>query len=229
MKPSDAPVPDPELSQSPWPDIGTWPEARDSCRNGPHGNLGDRGRCLRGTPIRRRECPGPEIPSRGGTGPVSGILQPGSLPRPPFRVHAPAPLPGGSCGCGPEDPDRGSLLSGPDAGGEPDRDGRPFQSPRYGPATDGDTDGSADRRDFKRASGYPFQRPEGGIYLWLETPGIAGKDAVSRPRAGFRLSPGEEFSVTGKRVEAVRLSISRHGAQALAGAVCAMASAWEGR
>ncbi|NLH95110.1 MAG: aminotransferase class I/II-fold pyridoxal phosphate-dependent enzyme, partial [Synergistaceae bacterium] len=82
----------------------------------------------------------------------------------------------------------------------------------------------------KELPGYPFQRPEGGIYLWLETPGIAGKDAVSRAAGrGVRLSPGEEFSVTGKRVEAVRLSISRHGAQALAGAVCAMASAWEGR
>lgn len=75
--------------------------------------------------------------------------------------------------------------------------------------------------------GYPFLRPEGGIYLWLETPGIAGKDAVSKAAdRGVRMSPGEEFSVSGKRVEAVRLSISRLGAQALAGAVCVMASAW---
>ena len=73
----------------------------------------------------------------------------------------------------------------------------------------------------------PFQRPEGGIYLWLETPGIEGKEAVSRAAArGVRLSPGEEFSVSGRRVEAVRLSISRHGSQDLAGAVCAMALAW---
>jgi len=78
--------------------------------------------------------------------------------------------------------------------------------------------------------GYPFLRPEGGIYLWLETPGIVGRHAVSRAaERGVRLSPGEEFSVSGKEVEAVRISISRHGAQALVGAVCAMASAWSER
>jgi GntR family transcriptional regulator/MocR family aminotransferase len=74
---------------------------------------------------------------------------------------------------------------------------------------------------------YPFSRPEGGIYLWLGTPGIDGVEAASTAEeSGVRLVPGIEFSVLGERVEAVRLSTSRHGAQSLAQAVCAMAAAW---
>ena len=74
---------------------------------------------------------------------------------------------------------------------------------------------------------HPFSRPEGGIYLWLGTPGIDGVEAASTAEErGVRLVPGIEFSVLGERVEAVRLSTSRHGAQSLAQAVCAMAAAW---
>lgn len=51
--------------------------------------------------------------------------------------------------------------------------------------------------------------PQGGIYLWLSTPGLdgelAGRLAAER---GVSLSPGGRFSVDGSPVEAVRLSIS---------------------
>lgn len=78
--------------------------------------------------------------------------------------------------------------------------------------------------------GYPFSRPEGGIYLWLGTPGLDGEDAASLSAArGVEIVPGSEFSVLGEKLEAVRLSISRHGAQSLAAGACVLAAAWGGR
>jgi GntR family transcriptional regulator/MocR family aminotransferase len=75
--------------------------------------------------------------------------------------------------------------------------------------------------------GYPFARPEGGIYLWLNTPGHDGAEAASLAlSARVQVVPGEEFSVDGQKIEAVRLSVSRHGAQALVKAVCMLAKAW---
>ncbi|MFA0887679.1 MAG: PLP-dependent aminotransferase family protein [Synergistales bacterium] len=78
--------------------------------------------------------------------------------------------------------------------------------------------------------GYSFIRPDGGIYLWLETPGLEGAEAAFRAAArGVRIAPGGGFSVLEEKVEAVRLSISRHGAQSLPMAVCALAAAWSER
>jgi len=74
---------------------------------------------------------------------------------------------------------------------------------------------------------FRFSRPEGGIYLWLETPGLDGARAASLSLArGVRIVPGEEFSVEGQKIEGVRLSISCHGAHTLARAASALAAAW---
>ena len=74
---------------------------------------------------------------------------------------------------------------------------------------------------------YPFSRPEGGIYLWLGTPGLDGAEAVSLAgKRGIKLVPGRDFSVLGESMEAVRFSISRLGAQSLPLAVCTLAAAW---
>lgn len=74
---------------------------------------------------------------------------------------------------------------------------------------------------------FRFSRPEGGIYLWLDTPGLDGVRAASLSLArGVRVVPGEEFSVKGEKVEGVRLSISRHDAHTLARAASALAAAW---
>jgi DNA-binding transcriptional MocR family regulator len=72
-----------------------------------------------------------------------------------------------------------------------------------------------------------FCRPEGGIYLWLNTPGLDGERAARASFSeGVKLVPGAAFSVRGEKIEAVRLSISRHGAHDLEMAVCSISSAW---
>lgn len=74
---------------------------------------------------------------------------------------------------------------------------------------------------------FRFSRPEGGIYLWLDTPGLDGVRAASLSLArGVRVMPGEAFSVEGEKVEGVRLSISRHDTHTLARAASALATAW---
>lgn len=75
--------------------------------------------------------------------------------------------------------------------------------------------------------GYPFVRPEGGIYLWLETPGLEGTEAALMAASrGVRVAPGSDFSVREEKIGAVRLAVSRQGAQSLPMAVAALASAW---
>lgn len=73
----------------------------------------------------------------------------------------------------------------------------------------------------------PFQPPRGGIYLWLETPGLDGGLAAEKAAAlDIALSPGCLYSAAGVSVEAVRLSISRLGPRELEKAVAMMARAW---
>jgi len=55
-----------------------------------------------------------------------------------------------------------------------------------------------------------FDPPKGGIYLWLETPGIDGSiffDAAEK--ADVAIVPGSVFVHPAGDVEAVRLSVSR--------------------
>ncbi len=75
----------------------------------------------------------------------------------------------------------------------------------------------------------PFRQPRGGIYLWLETPGLDGRLAVEKATAwDVALSPGVLYSSGGDPVDAVRLSISRLGPAELDKAVRLIGRAWEG-
>lgn len=61
--------------------------------------------------------------------------------------------------------------------------------------------------------GWHFERPMGGIYLWLHTPGTSGSMLASEARReGVLLSPGGAFTLPeSDTVEALRLSVSREG------------------
>lgn len=68
-----------------------------------------------------------------------------------------------------------------------------------------------------------FSLPLGGIYLWLQTPGINGDLAEKKAlEQGVKLSSGNTFCWTGRKIDAVRLSLStldrlqlRHAARKL--------------
>jgi len=73
----------------------------------------------------------------------------------------------------------------------------------------------------------PFVLPAGGIYLWLETPGLEGNRAESLAfEKGVALSSGSRFSWEGREVEAVRLSVSSLGRSELGMAVKLISRAW---
>lgn len=72
-----------------------------------------------------------------------------------------------------------------------------------------------------------FQRPRGGIYLWLETPGLDGAVAVEKAAVwDVALSSGKTYSARGDSLEAVRLSVSRLGPRDLEKAVGLLRKAW---
>ncbi|MFY9517597.1 MAG: PLP-dependent aminotransferase family protein [Acetomicrobium sp.] len=62
------------------------------------------------------------------------------------------------------------------------------------------------RKTFPEAN---FEMPLGGIYLWLNLPGLKGSEATLRAKAGgISVVPGRIFSVEEEDLEAVRLSVS---------------------
>ncbi|PIE54211.1 MAG: GntR family transcriptional regulator [Dethiosulfovibrio peptidovorans] len=75
----------------------------------------------------------------------------------------------------------------------------------------------------------PFLRPQGGIYLWFESPGIDGDQAQDLAREeGVLVSSGRRFALNGESVSAVRLSVSGISAQEIPQAAAALSHAWKG-
>ncbi|MBN1332489.1 MAG: PLP-dependent aminotransferase family protein [Synergistales bacterium] len=73
-----------------------------------------------------------------------------------------------------------------------------------------------------------FQLPAGGIYLWIEIPGLDGDEAERLALArGVEVSSGNDFSWEGNKVQAVRLSVSTLGRSELGLAVKLLSQAWE--
>ena len=75
----------------------------------------------------------------------------------------------------------------------------------------------------------PLEMPQGGVFLWLATPGLPGREAALRARHhGVLVTPGELFSPVKRPVEAVRLAVSRTAAPDLLGVGALLAQAWKG-
>ena len=73
----------------------------------------------------------------------------------------------------------------------------------------------------------PFEIPQGGIYLWLGTPGISGDLAAeAAKRVGVGVVPGRLFSYPEEDIQAVRLSVSRLSTVMIREAIGRVASAW---
>ncbi|MDD4835517.1 MAG: PLP-dependent aminotransferase family protein [Synergistales bacterium] len=71
--------------------------------------------------------------------------------------------------------------------------------------------------------------PQGGIYLWLSTPGLDGQEASRLARlSGVSVSPGVVFSLEKRPLEAVRLSVSDVSLSSISSAVRALSVAWGG-
>ncbi|MDO9509362.1 MAG: PLP-dependent aminotransferase family protein [Thermovirgaceae bacterium] len=80
----------------------------------------------------------------------------------------------------------------------------------------------------ERLPGCIFETPQGGIYLWLEIPGIEGSRAFRlAEEAGVAVVPGKVFVHPPGDIEAVRLSVSRISAVMINEAVERMAEAWK--
>ncbi len=74
----------------------------------------------------------------------------------------------------------------------------------------------------------PFEAPQGGIYLWLRTPGISGTLAsITARRVDVDMVPGKSFSFPQREIQAVRLSVSRVSTAMIHEAVARIASAWK--
>ena len=75
----------------------------------------------------------------------------------------------------------------------------------------------------------PVYRPEGGMYLWLPTGGLASREAAARA-AGRKVlvTPGDAFALEGKDPLAVRLSLSSVPAERMQDAVSALEKAFRG-
>jgi GntR family transcriptional regulator/MocR family aminotransferase len=72
-----------------------------------------------------------------------------------------------------------------------------------------------------------FEIPQGGIYLWLGTPGISGDLAAeAAKRVGVGVVPGRLFSYPEEDIQAVRLSVSRLSTVMIREAIGRVASAW---
>jgi len=72
-----------------------------------------------------------------------------------------------------------------------------------------------------------FNLPSGGIYLWLETPGLEGDEAERLALTkGVEIASGCGFSWEGKKVQGVRLSVSSLGRTELGLAVKLISQAW---
>jgi DNA-binding transcriptional MocR family regulator len=73
----------------------------------------------------------------------------------------------------------------------------------------------------------PFEIPQGGIYLWLGTPGISGDLAAEAAgRVSVGVVPGRLFSYHEEDIQAVRLSVSRLSTVMIREAIERVASAW---
>lgn len=73
-----------------------------------------------------------------------------------------------------------------------------------------------------------FNQPCGGIYLWLETPGLGGDRAASLALGGdVAVTPGSIFAFDSRDMEAVRLSVSRLDSAEIPHAVNGLKRAWE--
>ncbi|HCA40684.1 MAG TPA: PLP-dependent aminotransferase family protein [Aminobacterium sp.] len=72
-----------------------------------------------------------------------------------------------------------------------------------------------------------FLLPEGGIYLWLNIPGIDGREAAFEARkAGVLVASGNQFSYEGERVEAVRFAVSSIVNEGISSAVRCLQEVW---
>jgi len=72
-----------------------------------------------------------------------------------------------------------------------------------------------------------FSVPEGGIYLWVKTPGLDGDMARELAmNGGIAVASGCDFSWTGRRMETVRLSVSSVAAGDMEKAVTALNGRW---
>ncbi len=74
---------------------------------------------------------------------------------------------------------------------------------------------------------FSFTVPEGGIYLWLETPGMEG-DTAQKLAAdmGIAVISGNRFAWTGKKIEAVRLSVSSNESREMEVIIRELKKAW---
>lgn len=71
--------------------------------------------------------------------------------------------------------------------------------------------------------------PQGGIYLWLPTPGWSGREAALKARhLGVLVTAGDLFAPDHRPVEAVRLAVSRLSIVDTARAIRAVSQAWSG-
>ncbi len=74
---------------------------------------------------------------------------------------------------------------------------------------------------------FSFTVPEGGIYLWLETPGLEGDTAQELAAdAGIAVISGNRFSWTGKKIEAVRFSVSSIESKEMESVIRELKKAW---
>ena len=72
-----------------------------------------------------------------------------------------------------------------------------------------------------------FDPPQGGIYLWLETPGVEGTGlARSALLEGVSVVPGSIFAHPARAVDAVRLSVSRINISRIPEAVRRISDVW---
>ena len=79
----------------------------------------------------------------------------------------------------------------------------------------------------KHLVGTSFSVPEGGIYLWLETPGLDGDRAEKLAREGrIAIASGNGFSWMHKKVEAVRLSVSSVATDDMEKAILVLRNRW---
>ena len=81
------------------------------------------------------------------------------------------------------------------------------------------------RRMFPQLS---LEMPQGGVFLWLETPGWSGREAALRARhLGVLVAPGELFAPDRRPVEAVRLAVSRTSVSDLLDVETLLVRAWK--
>jgi GntR family transcriptional regulator/MocR family aminotransferase len=85
------------------------------------------------------------------------------------------------------------------------------------------------RRIEEELPGRLYERPNGGIYLWVSTAPLSGEEARALGLPwGVAVADGGVFSVEPRRIEAVRLSVSSLPEGRIDEAIRRLARAWRG-